>query len=102
MAISYDCYPFKPDEFAAAIAPYVSKLAEGQQGLAMLRTGAIALFDSDSNVRKLASEYGGWDRQALTTEENEPTAHLKENELRQEKTRTREGWQAIDRICGNG
>jgi hypothetical protein len=73
MAIAFDCYPFRPLEFAATIAPYVTDLYTRQDGYTRLRSAALTLFDSDSNVRRLASEYGGWDRPTLTielTEEN--------------------------------
>jgi hypothetical protein len=74
MTIAYDCYPFIPQDFAASIAPYVYDLDSAPDGYARLRSAALALFDRDENVRRLASNYGGWDRASLTVETGETPA----------------------------
>ena len=78
MTIAYDYYPFIPRDFAATIALYLDDLRSGRDGYFRLRSAALALFDTNDNVKQFASDYGGWDRNTITTEltENDPTFWL--------------------------
>ena len=73
MTIAHDCYPFLPDKFAATVSPYVEALKHGPDGYSKLRSAALTLFDNDSNVRRLVSDYGGWNKRTLEAEPPETT-----------------------------
>jgi hypothetical protein len=68
MSIFHDAYLFKPEEFVAAVRPYVDRLQASREGYSFLRSAAISIYDNNPWVRKLAGEYGGWDRNAIVTE----------------------------------
>jgi len=68
MAIFHEAYLFKPKEFVTAVMPYMDRLYTNQEGYGFLRANAIRVYDSNPWVRKLAGEYGGWDRNAIVTE----------------------------------
>src|SRR3954453_2262021 len=67
MSLFHEAYLFQPRDFARAVLPYVRAVTTSSHGYARLRADAIRLYDSNQQVRDLADEYGGWDRQGIMT-----------------------------------
>jgi hypothetical protein len=76
MAIFHDAYVFSLDAFTSHIKPRVEKLQSPQE-YHQLRSDALQLFESNTNVRHLLSEYGGWDKNSIQHE----IAHSLSNKL---------------------
>ncbi len=74
MTLFHEAYLFEPEEFARVVAPLMHASALSREGYSLVRSEAIRLFDTNAQVRVLADEYGGWDRQGILTEipEDEP------------------------------
>jgi hypothetical protein len=64
----HDVYLFEPENFMNAIMPYMEALRKVKNGYSLVRTAAIDLYDRNPQVRFLAEEYGGWDRNAIITQ----------------------------------
>jgi hypothetical protein len=68
MAIYHDSYLFEPEKFAADLAPFLEDLERAPDAYGRLRAQAIAAFDESDVVRRLADNYGGWDRATIVEE----------------------------------
>lgn len=65
MAVIHNAYPFNPDSFIEVILKFLEKLDANSDGYRKLRSHAISLYENSSVVRLLASNYGGWTRDAI-------------------------------------
>jgi len=66
VAVSHDAYVFEPDRFSSAIAPYLRERRRDPDAYRRLREEGLRIFERNAEVRRLASEYGGWDLDAIT------------------------------------
>jgi hypothetical protein len=67
MSLFHEAYLFQPRDFTRVVLPYVRDVTTSSHSYARLRADAIRLYDSNQQVRDLADEYGGWDRQGIMT-----------------------------------
>ena len=67
MSLFHEAYLFQPRDFTRVVLPYVRDVTTSSHGYARLRADALRLYDSNQQVRDLADEYGGWDRQGIMT-----------------------------------
>jgi len=67
MSLFHEAYLFHPDAFAHAVMPRVEELQTIGSGYNLLRVEAIRLYEVSLQVRTLADEHGGWDREGITT-----------------------------------
>jgi hypothetical protein len=65
MSIYHDIYLFEPKRFVSTIKPYLASLTKGSEGYYPLKSHVEALLDDNTHVKKLASEYGGWDKDSV-------------------------------------
>jgi len=74
MTIFHKAYLFKPSEFGQLVRPYMDDLEESSNGYDRVRSEGISLYDTSAGVKKLADEYGGWDRYGIVKDipEHEP------------------------------
>lgn len=68
MGIFHDAYLFQPENFAKAVMPYVDALKKSEKGYSLIRNAAISLYDSNSQVRLLTEQYGGWDKNVIVSQ----------------------------------
>lgn len=64
MALNHDAYAFDVDAFIAEVEPLLGGARANN-----LRGAALAAFDANPTVRRLADRYGGWDHDALAAED---------------------------------
>jgi hypothetical protein len=64
----HDAYLFEPESFINTVIPYINALKEDKSGYSFVRAAAIDLYDNDPQVRFLAEEYGGWNRDAIVAQ----------------------------------
>ena len=62
MSIVCETYQFRPEEFARAVAPYITALKENERDeCRLLSKSVVDLFESDPKVEKISLEFGSWD-----------------------------------------
>lgn len=67
MTAFHDAYLLNLEMFASKIAPYLGELRM-DRGYEQLRLDAIRLYENNSHIRHLLSDYGGWDRNSILTQ----------------------------------
>lgn len=66
MSMVHDAYLFRPEEFAREVLSNWQVSVTGPDRYKKLRAHTLELHHTLPHVRVLCSEYGGWDRTALT------------------------------------
>jgi hypothetical protein len=67
MAIFHDAYLFSASLFASKVEPYLNEL-QVKEGYEHLRAGAMRLYEDNSDIQNLLSEYGGWDEKSIRSQ----------------------------------
>ena len=68
MAIWHDAYLFDPLACAHVLSTHTSSETGKTASYTKLRDAALEAYETSPMVRRLASEYGSWDREGLTTQ----------------------------------
>jgi hypothetical protein len=78
MVAFHDAYLISLEALTSRLAPYLEKL-QADEGYDQLRSDAIQLYESNSYIRDLLSDYGGWDKNSIFTQIPEKSPYDQED-----------------------